>query len=263
MNLIALCGLFFAFWGKAPEIQVVPVSNAPSSSSQELEIVLPEKEEVLQEGPIYLQFRVDGFSLGTIPDLERAKELVNAKKGQSIRIIIDEKHTLSYAGPSIAPFDEDGNYYQANSRIKLPFSLEKGEHIIRAFLVRSFGESIKGDDTFSMRQFFVKEKRINKELPDLKEPILTYNQPAPSFPFSEKKPVLLDFYLSNCEISKDGYQVKVIIDDKEVRFLTDWNPYYIYGLTKGSHTVQIELLDENKRLVGGAFNRIKKQIWVN
>ncbi len=263
MNLFMACGLFLAFWGKSPEIQVVKVAEAPYSSSTELEIILPETDEILQKDFLYLQLRVEGFVLGTQPDLNRAQELVNSPKGQAIQIVIDEDSSFSFTGPTMSPFDEDENYYQASSKVKIPFSLKKGEHLARAFLIRSFGESLKTEQAFSLRRFFVEERKINQELPSLKEPILTYNQPSPSFPFSEKKPVLLDFYLSNCELSEDGYQVKLTVDNKKSRFLTSWGPYYIYGLSKGSHTVEIELLDQNKKKVGGNFNKIKKRFTVH
>ena len=50
---------------------------------------------------------------------------------------------------------------------------------------------------------------------------------------TESQPVLLDFFISNCELTSDGYKVRLIVDGDAIRTLTSWQPYYIYGLKKG------------------------------
>lgn len=44
------------------------------------------------------------------------------------------------------------------------------------------------------------------------------------------------------------------------RILTEWAPYYLYGLEKGDHTIEIELLDPKNALAVGSYNRIKRTI---
>ena len=256
----AVC-LFLAFWGSSSkqDIQVVPVASTPQNSSTQLEIVLPEEGEVLEENPVYVQFRLRGFALGSNPDFERASELVNSRKGQTIHFIVDNKEYFTYAGPSVAPFDGEGNFYQSNLRVKLPFSLKRGMHTIRAFPARSFGESLKEEDCFSAVTFYIKERSSSSPLDG---PYLTYNEPSNDLPLVSSKPVLLDFYLTNCELSEDGYKVKLTIDNKTKRTLTDWTPYYIYGLGKGSHTIRLELLNKNNRKVPGPYNDVTKKIRV-
>ena len=52
-------------------------------------------------------------------------------------------------------------------------------------------------------------------------------------------------------VSADGLKVRLIIDDKIIRDLVSWCPYYIYGLKKGEHKITLELIDKQKKI--GAF----------
>ena len=72
---------------------------------------------------------------------------------------------------------------------------------------------------------------------------------------------MLDFYLVNTEISKDGNKVKVTIDESEF-FIFDWEPYLIEGLDDGDHTVKIELIDSNGNLIASPYNSASRIIKV-
>jgi hypothetical protein len=89
---------------------------------------------------------------------------------------------------------------------------------------------------------------------------LTYNEPSDNMPLTEGQPILLDFFISNCELTKDGYKVRLSIDGKGTRTLTSWQPYYIYGLKRGRHKVKLELLDPDDKVVPGTFNRVERTI---
>jgi hypothetical protein len=70
--------------------------------------------------------------------------------------------------------------------------------------------------------------------------------------------VLLDFYITNCQLSKDGYKVRLTIDGSDQRILTNWVPYYLYGLSKGKHRIKLELLDEKNKVVPGAYATVER-----
>lgn len=97
---------------------------------------------------------------------------------------------------------------------------------------------------------------------DLSAPYLTYNIPVGSYNLEEGDPILLDFYIKNCELSPDGYKVKLSIDGKEIATLTEWRPYYIYGLKKGKHTIGLQLLDRKNNLDQGEFNNVEETIHI-
>lgn len=97
---------------------------------------------------------------------------------------------------------------------------------------------------------------------DLSDPYLTYNEPSGHLPLEEDQPVLLDFYVTNCELTPQGYNVLLTVDGATKRKLSSWQPYYIYGLTKGKHTVVLELLGFDGKRVKGSFNRVEREIQI-
>src|SRR5690606_15071679 len=117
------------------------------------------------------------------------------------------------------PFDENSFYYDLNYRFKVPFSLSTGRHTVRMFPARSFGESIKGDRAFASSFFYVGSDRGGNDA-DLSLPYLTYNEPSAQMYLVEDKPVLLDFYISNTELSSDGYKVRLSVDGTVHRTIT-------------------------------------------
>jgi hypothetical protein len=234
-------------------IQIISVEDSPESENAAISIVFPTTFETEKSQDVKVQVRLRGYPIGGSSQVPRTNEVANSRLGQSIHVIVDNEPYFANAGPSIAPFDEEGNYYESMYKFKIPFSLSKGEHTLRVFLARSFGESVKNNESFASTYFYVNsiKPKINQ---DLDGPYVTYNEPSGFLKLKEEHPVLLDFYLSNCELSEDGYKLKVTIDNKIKKILTKWSPYYIYGLKKGSHELRLELIDKNDQRVEGIFN---------
>lgn len=242
-------------------IRTMPVSRTPESGTIELNVPVPQSGEVV-ETPVWIQFRIDGYALGAESQFDRASEVANSDMGQTVHVIIDNHPYFPINEPAIDPFNEDGFYYDMSFKFKVPFSLRDGIHTVRMFPARSFGESLKGEKTFVAKNFYV-GSQSGKPMMDLSAPYITYNEPSDQLYLVQDKPVLLDFYVSNTELSSDGYKVRLTIDGKVNRTLTAWQPYYIYGLKKGGHTIRLELLDGNGKLVPGAFNDVKQSITVH
>ncbi len=261
--LAKLCPLLFftiAHIAADDSIRVQAVPRTPESSTIVLKIALPQGGEVLNP-PVFIQFRIDGFALGAASSFERASEVAVSKMGQTVHVIIDDHPYFPINEPAIDPFDESGYYYDTSYKFKIPYRLGSGPHTIRMFPARSFGESLKGDNTFASLQFYVGEQKGTQI--DLSVPYLTYNEPSSLMPLQAEKPILLDFYLSNAVLSPDGYKVRLLIDGQEIQSITTWQPYYIYGLSKGRHTIRLELLNSKNRLVSGPFSTVQETITVH
>jgi hypothetical protein len=71
--------------------------------------------------------------------------------------------------------------------------------------------------------------------------------------------ILLDFYLINNTLSKEGNRVKATINDEEF-FIYEWSPYIINGLPKGETTIKLELLDNQNKLIENPFNPTTRTI---
>lgn len=248
----------------AEQMRILPVNPTPEPATALLAIALPRQGQVVAKNPIYIQFRVEGFALqASSSQFLRSQELATTDMGQTVHIVIDDLPYFAVNGPAIEPLIGDsGYYYDSSYKFQIPFDLKPGSHLIRAFPARSYGESLKGDNTFQTCLFFVGENEGGKKF-DLSKPYLTYNEPSDQFYYTENKPILLDFLINNCELTKDGYKVKLTVDEKFNRMLTAWQPYYIYGLQKGTHTIRLELLDRKDQLLSGPFNKVERKIVVN
>jgi hypothetical protein len=243
---------------RGSDVRVVPVESTPEPDEVNTRIVFPKNGEVKNDTQPTLQFRLEGYPLGTYSDFPRAREIRNNGEGQTLRILIDEQPYIEVNEALEDTADTEEIDFDQMIEIKSPYKLKSGIHVLQVFPARSFGESIKGSGAYAAIMFYIKEKSGKI---DLSQPYLTYNQPQGEF--KEGKPILLDFYLNNTQLSKDGYKVRLTIDGTDKRILTEWSPYYIYGLKKGSHTISLELLTPSDRVIPPLFNDLEKKIRVN
>jgi hypothetical protein len=245
----------------AEQIQVLPVPRTPESNTVTLAVALPKNGEVRMKNPVWVQFRLDGYPLGAGSPSTRSDEIAVSKMGQTLHVIVDNHPYFPVNQPSIDPFNEDGYYRDTSYKFEIPYHLSQGLHTLRVFPARSYGESLKNDNTFQVIYFYVGSQGGAPDT-DLTKPYLTYNEPSDHMVLKQGKPVLLDFYITNCELSHDGYKVLLTIDGKIKRNLTSWQPYYIYGLDKGKHTIRLQLMDPNGKEVKGSFNDVERTIQI-
>lgn len=245
-------------------IQVIPVKPSLESNSVVFRIIFPRPYENKRKNPINIQMRIEGFSLGGITRSNRANTVFNHPEGQSIHVLIDNRPYLSYAH-SVEDFFKETQESQDNIvSFAIPFNLNPGQHVIRAFPVLSYGESLKGEGCFKTKIFYFQDrKKIDSLNINLEKPYLTYNEPQGRFQFNQSNPILLDFYLTNCTLSPSSYKVRLSIDQKVISLLTKWVPYYLYGLRRGKHRIKLELIDRDNRLVPGYFNVVEREIIID
>ena len=265
MNLFFACMMLVAAGVSTPEpnrsgIRIMPVARTPESSTVMLRIAIPQNGQLVGT-PVRVQFKIDGYALGAGSQFARSSEVAETSMGQTVHVIVDDHPYFAVNEPAIDPFNEDGYYYDTSYTFEVPYRLTNGEHTLRMFPARSFGESLKGEQVFKAINFYVGSERSNAKM-DLSGPFITYNEPSDQMHLVEDQPVLLDFYVSNTELSPDGYKVRLTIDGKVNRTISSWQPYYIYGLKRGKHTIQLELLDGANKLVPGLFNNVKQTITI-
>lgn len=244
----------------AEQIRIMPVPRTPEGNTVLLAINYPQNGEVVRN-PVWVQFRLDGYPLGASSPGTRRDEIAVSKMGQTVHVVVDNDPYVAVNEPSIDPFNEDGYYFDTSFKFELPYNLSEGIHTLRMFPARSFGESLKGEHTYQVGYFYVGWSGGAPDT-DLKGPYITYNEPSDQIPLRENLPVLLDFLVSNCELTPDGYKAVVTIDGNIKRTLTAWQPYYIYGLTRGQHSIRLQLIDVNGRVVNGSFNDTTRTIMV-
>jgi|GEM_PF-467105 len=240
------------------EIRIVAVDPTPEGEGVNTKIIFPKQGELKNDQPIEVQIRLDGFPLRTYSQFSRAKEVLNYnKEGQSLHVVVDDEPYIAENEAIVNALEDVDLYYEQTLEFPLPSHLKPGQHVLRVFPARSYGESLKGDGCYAVRTFFVKSKTPTFDV-DLHKPYITYNEPQGPHNADKKKPILLDFYVNNVRLSRDGYKVRVTIDGKIQRVLTKWSPYYIYGLKNGEHTLKLELLNETNTVEPGLFSSVER-----
>ena len=239
-------------------IRIIPVEPTPEADNVTCKIVFPREGQSVYN-PVKLQFQLRGFPVGVGSDFERKKEIFDDPNGQSLLVFVDNYQPIEIYESFLDALDDSNLYFDLTLTTTLPFYLNEGMHVIRAFPDRSYGESLKGKGCFAAGIFYIGGAQNNLNV-NLNAPYLTYNEPLETLVYPEGRPLLLDFYISNIQLSKDGYKVRVVIDGNIERTLTSWVPYYIYGLPIGMHSIRLQLLDEKNQIVPGLFNDVIRSI---
>ena len=173
-------------------------------------------------------FNIENYDLGVQTSKNFDYQLANSAKGQHIHFIVNN-------GP-----------YSAHYTDSFSKGFEKESNVILAFLSRSYHESVKNKDAYILTQ--VGESDI-----DLENEFLFYSRPKGTYKGADTENLLLDFYLVNTEISKNGNKVRATIQDTEF-IIDEWAPYYIEGLPKGEINIKLELIDSSGNLIKTPFN---------
>jgi len=203
-----------------------------ASSFPEASLKLTSPTEKLKAGAQAFQFKVEGYELAVETEDDRAFLLANSAKGQHIHFILNN-------GP-----------YQAHYENEFNAELSEGNNVILAFLSRSYHESVKEPNAFVFTNIAIGEEI---QVFDETAAHLFYSRPKGSYKLEESKRILIDFYLLNADLSKNGMQVELSID-KSIFMLDSWQPYWVEGLIAGEHEFRLRLLDQDGNLIPGPFN---------
>lgn len=168
------------------------------------------------------------------------KMCANSAEGQHIHLIIDNEPYIAKYTPE---FEQDVN---------------DGEHHILSFLSRSYHESIKTDKAHTAVKAEVKNKSFVKTTP-ITDPMLFYSRPKGKYTGkSETDKVMLDFYLVNCDLSGDGYKVKVDVNNEKQFIINRWQPHYLEGLPMGDNKIKLTLIDKDGNPVNTPLNPVER-----
>ena len=179
-------------------------------------------------------FNIENYDLGVQTSKNFDYQLANSAKGQHIHFIVNN-------GP-----------YSAHYTDSFSKGFEKESNVILAFLSRSYHESVKNKDAYILTQ--VGESDI-----DIENEFLFYSRPKGTYKGADTENLLLDFYLVNTEISKNGNKVRATIQNTEF-IIDEWAPYYIKGLSKGEINIKLELIDSSGNLIKTPFNPSTRKV---
>ena len=230
---IIILSALFAFSCDNNKIKISKVEGSPKYEDAELVL-----NELSSGNELEFSFDVKNYKLGAQTEHEFQYSLANSKKGQHIHLIINN------------------NPYSAHYTNKFKKKLDPDNGVILAFLSRSYHESVKNKNAYIFTQYGDLEKI------DLDKQYLFYSRPKGTYTGQDTKKLLLDFYLVNTTISKNGNKVRATINGEE--FLIDeWSPYYIEGLPKGQVKIKLELINSSGELIDSPFNPSIRTVILN
>lgn len=230
---IIILSALFAFSCDNNKIKISKVEGSPKYEDAALVL-----NELNSRSELEFSFDVKNYKLGAQTEHEFQYSLANSKKGQHIHLIINN------------------NPYSAHYTNKFKKKLDPDNGVILAFLSRSYHESVKNKNAYIFTQYGDLEKI------DLDKQYLFYSRPKGTYTGQDTKKLLLDFYLVNTTISKNGNKVRATINNEE--FLIDeWSPYYIEGLPKGEVKIKLELINSSGELIDSPFNPSIRTVILN
>ena len=197
-----------------------------------LKLVSPKPEDVKGAGKQTFTYEVKDYELAKQTPGADERHCANSEKGQHIHFILNNSPYTAHYEPT---FDAD---------------LKEGNNVVLSFLSRSYHESIKNGDAYTLVNYKVGE---TTEEFDKGAEHLFYSRPKGTYSGKDAQKLLLDFYLVNTELGENGNKVVATIDGND--FILDaWEPYFVEGLGSGEHTFRIKLIDKDGNLVPGPFN---------
>lgn len=226
---------------ETPKITLTKVTSSPDFPDAKLKMVSPKATVKLDTGDINFDFDIEGtYELGSQTLDADIKGCANSNQGQHIHVIVDNNpYTAHYNSEFTRPITRPGN------------------HVVLAFLSRSYHESIKSPGAYVLQQLTVGD--VEKKEVDLSGPQMFYSRPKGTYKGKDTKKVMLDFYLVNTTIAPDGNKVKATINGQEF-MIDEWAPYFIEGLPMGETNIQLQLVDKDGKEIPGPYNTVNRTI---
>ncbi|MFT4834581.1 MAG: hypothetical protein ACJA2C_000360 [Marinoscillum sp.] len=218
------------------------VYKAPESPQFPESVLTKNDVTVIAKDSTYavdFNFDVTGFELGVQTSDAETRGIANSGKGQHIHFIVNN-------GP-----------YSAHYMPGVSNELTAGNYVILAFLSRSYHESVKSAGAYYIQNLTVGE--VEPVEADLTTQHLFFSRPKGTYVGADTEKLMLDFYLLNTTISPDGNKVKATINGEEY-MITEWAPYYVEGLEKGTVTIKLELIDKDGNAIPGPFNIVERTV---
>lgn len=224
------------------DVTVSAAPDFPQFPNAKLQLQKPEANTNLQPGKVQFNFNVENYQLGKATENAENIMLAKSDKGQHIHFIIDNEP------------------YSAHYESSFEKELSEGNHVVLAFLSRSYHAGLKNKDAFVINQYSVGNTEGGEKI-DLSQPHMFYSRPKGTYVGPEQtQKILLDFYLLNTNLSETGNKIRVSVNGQEAETLTEWQPYILEGLPMGENTIKLELLNSEGNLVDSPFNPVTRTI---
>ena len=223
------------------KITLKKLENSPSYSDAVLQLKEFDSTSYSGQDTINFNFEVKNHILGAQTESQNATKLANSGKGQHIHFILNNQP------------------YSAHYNGEFKKDIPNGVHHLVAFLSRSYHESVKNKKSVVVKKLISGSQVKDTTLLNVEAPTLIYSRPKGQYSGKDTEHILLDFFVLNTTISKNGNKIKATINNQEF-IITEWVPYTISGLPIGETTIDLELIDSEGNMIPGPFNKVKRTI---
>lgn len=203
--------------GTAPDGGQSSVQREPSpldpAAPPRVSIEGLKSDELVSEARM-LEIRVDGYPMA--PNWQGFEVVLNDQEPQRF-------HTSPLAFP--LPMEK----------------LRRGANLIKVYLVRSWGESVKVPEAFAVVPFF-SESKTGLSWVAPKRPIMTLVSPRGTYRGEAAKKILFDFMVQNPEKQQKSYKVHYTLNGKKLE-LESGKSYFFYNLTPGDYELRVEVVN--------------------
>jgi len=222
---------------KKAEITLTKLEGSPKFDDASLEMTLPNAMK-LPAGEVTFGFNVENYDLAAATKTDMDLGLAESAKGQHVHFILDN-----------AP-------YSAHYEDSFSKDLTQGDHVVLAFLSRSYHESVKNPNSYVLKKFSIGEPTKEQQMDvDFSAPHMFYSRPKGTYKGADTKKVMLDFFLVNADLTQ--HKVRATINGQEF-MIDEWVPYVMEGLPMGKNTIMLEFLDADGQLVDSPFNPVER-----
>ncbi len=217
------------------------LTKAPASFDYpDAGLALVSSTDNLDTGDVAFEFEVTNYELAVQTPGAETRGIANSGKGQHIHFILNN------------------DPYSAHYESAFTKNIPEGNHVVLAFLSRSYHESVKNGMAYVLKEITVGTPETAGDFDETAQHLF-YSRPKGTYSGADTEKLMLDFFLFNTEISPEGNKVRATINGEE-NYITEWAPYYIEGLGKGQVNVKLELLDKDGNLIPGPFNSVERTV---
>lgn len=249
-----------------------------------LRVISPANNAVINGSTVHVKLELDGDLKGYLPHKDPS-----TGKGNHIHVILDNqpyeayyelnqpfemrnvsegKHTLRVfpSRPWHESYKSDGAFQVVEFTVKNGGASKDASKPVTT----NDGQTMSSPHTQSSANASPTPAREVKDFApsiagafDPAPPLLTYSRPKGEYKGEDTDPIMIDFWLSNAKLQSDGgeYRVRYTVDGGEARFIDTWKPIWLSGWINGKHTIKVELVDKDGKLVdNGGYNSTTREI---
>jgi hypothetical protein len=154
-----------------------------------------------------------------------------------------------WQGVAVALNDMPAQKIYSSGSLTFNQSLHEGENVVRAYLFRSWGESVKQPEAVAVHAFYFQKKDAKS---DLKAPSVFITSPSGNYSGEAARKILFDFVISGAQLNTRKTRVHYTLNG-EKRELTNWDAYYFQNLPAGTYNLNVELVDSSGKTLKGPY----------